>query len=265
MVAMVAQGCETKTLTAAEQMFVHAHEHAASTTSNATTGKRRTITEFVEAKFAACERKLGLSSTISNAKATEIDEENAKMKKGKKDTTSNSLESSSTAMSGKSEIEEEEDEAYATFTYLMILTAVYLPFLFFLWIRRTTFGTASLVRSLFLGHMLRFGVAFMLLPPSTIKSFLPERVWNFSLRMRNVAKKFWNDKRTQAMIPNWAHVILSVILGVQTDTRAMGGGALEKAKSKGLPLSLMGLGLFTVLAFLVNPDGLAWIMLEQIR
>jgi len=275
MVAMATQDYESKTLTTTERESAHAASR-----SNAT-GKRNTLTDFLGAKFAACEQKMGISRkevttprellrklTIAQAMLQEIKkqqiEEGAKLKKAKKDTTSNSLESSSTSCS-KSEAEEEEDEAYATFTYLMILTAVYLPFLLFLWIRRNIFGTASLVRSLFLGHMLRFGVAFMLLPPSTIKSFLPERAWNFSMRIRRVAEKFWNDKRTQAMIPNWVHVILSVILGVQTDTRAMRGGALEKAKSKGLPLSLIGLGVFTVLAFLVNPDGLTWIILEQIH
>mmetsp|Transcript_11899 Transcript_11899/g.17853 ORF Transcript_11899/g.17853 Transcript_11899/m.17853 type:complete len:875 (+) Transcript_11899:285-2909(+) len=257
MATMVSQDSDSKT-----QVSVGQESAQAAVISNSE-GKRRTITEFVEAKFAACEQKMRLSGTIAKAKATEADEENAKLKNGKKDTISNSSESSTT--SGKTEAEEEDEEAYATFTYLMILTAVYLPFLLFLWIRRNVFGTASLVRSLFLGHMLRFGVAFMLLPPSTIKAFLPARVWNFGIKMGNAADKFWNDKRTQAMIPNWVHVIMSVILGVQTDTQAVGGGALEKAKSNGPPLSLMGLGIFTVLAFLVNPDGLTWILIGRLR
>ena len=235
---------------AAANKKVASEKNEKSAFSDETAKTRNTIADLVEASFASLHSKSARSVPASSSKSAKnkTDEESNKSKKDKKIQDSDSD-------------EEDEDEAYATFTYLAIITALYLPFLLFLWIRRNVFGTASLVRSLFLGHMLRFGVAFMLLPPSTTKTFIPTRVWNFGLRTAQLAEKCWHDKRTQEMIPAWVHVLLSAALGVQTDPQ----GVVEKSKSSWPPPALMALGGFTVLVFVVHPDGLTWIVLDEIR
>lgn len=252
---------------------------------------KKSITQFVENSFASFDRRFllfgGKKKNSENDKDGKEEDDDGKPKKTKE--------------------EQDEDDAYATFTYLAILTALYLPFLLFLWIRRNVFGTASLVRSLFLGHMLRFGVAFMLLPPSTTRSFVPKRVWNVGVKIAARLERLWKDKRVQAFIPTWVHFCLTLILGVQTDplhttssntnnhsgaiSMGMGGGILNVSGgslgsgSSGYnvysgssgsgsgggnngvwpPPALMGLAIFTVLAFVVHPDGPTWIMLGKMR
>jgi len=259
------------------------------------TKDKKSITQFVENSFATFDRRF--LPFGGKKKNSEID------KDGKE-------EENDDGKPKKTKEEQEEDDAYATFTYLAILTALYLPFLLFLWIRRNVFGTASLVRSLFLGHMLRFGVAFMLLPPSTARSFVPKRVWNVGVKIAARLERLWKDKRVQAFIPTWVHFCLTLILGVQTDPLHtsssssssnnshsgaismgmsggilnVGGGALGSGNSgynvysgssgsgsgggnNGVwpPPALMGLAIFTVLAFVVHPDGPTWIMLGKMR
>lgn len=239
------------------------NDSANNTSTQQTKAKQQTtITDFVDSSFASVDRKypnMAQGSSLVKILAIEAAEERSKSKKEKKSNSPNS------DSKDKNKDEEDEDEAYATFTYLAILTALYLPFLLFLWIRRNVFGTASLVRSLFFGHMLRFGVAFLLLPPSTTKTFVPTPVWNFGLKLAHHAEKFWNDKRTQAMIPNWVHVVLSMVLGVQTDNQAIGGGALEKAKKSWPPPGVICFCVFTVLSFVVHPDGVTWIMIGHVQ
>ncbi len=232
------------------------------TITQPTQKRKQTISDFVDSSFASVDRnypKTSQGSSLVKILANEAAEERSKSRKEKKG------HSNARNSEFKDDEKDEEDEAYATFTYLAILTALYLPFLLFLWIRRNVFGTASLVRSLFFGHMLRFGVAFLLLPPSTTKTFVPTPLWNFGLKALAHADKFWNDKRTQAMIPDWAHVVLSMILGFQTDNRAIGGGALEKAKKSWPPPGVICFIVFTILSFVVHPDGVTWIMLGQIQ
>mmetsp|Transcript_20251 Transcript_20251/g.23461 ORF Transcript_20251/g.23461 Transcript_20251/m.23461 type:complete len:1058 (+) Transcript_20251:280-3453(+) len=251
--------------------------NSTSMNSNRSNNKRGTFTEFVEASFASIERLCNPISSaeedIQSAKKQLLnaDEEssntntvtNTKASKSNKTNTRNNNNSSS---SSSDEDTEEDDEAYATLTYLALLTSLYLPLLLFLWIRRSMFGTASLCRSLFLGHMLRLVLAFMLLPPSTTKTFVPTWLWNLGLKVGDTAERLWNDKRTQAMIPTWLHVTLEFVLGIENEngpTQLLGGSNGEKDSWP--PPALVVLGVFTFGAFLVHPDGLTWVMLNRIR
>jgi hypothetical protein len=158
----------------------------------------------------------------------------------------------------------DEEDVHATFKYLSIMTAVYLPFLLFLWIRRNVLGTESLVRSLFFGHMLRYGIAFLLLPSSVSKSFVPESVWNFGVRSLYRLKKWWKDEKVQAYIPMWIHLGLKVVFGINSEKNTLSLGN-QVNSSTGVSPPFMALGIFTLVVFLVHPDGLTWIMLGQLR
>jgi hypothetical protein len=190
-------------------------------------------------------------------------EQQSNNSKSKKSSSSNTNNNTNT------EDEDEDEEAYATLTYLALLTSLYLPLLLFLWIRRSMFGTASLCRSLFLGHMLRLVLAFMLLPPSTTKTFVPTWLWNFGLKVGHTAERLWNDRRTQAMIPTWFHLALAFLLGIENEnipsSAALANLGSNNEKDTWPPPALVALGIFTFAAFVVHPDGLTWIMLGQIR
>lgn len=168
---------------------------------------------------------------------------------------------------------EEDEEAYATFTYLALLTALYLPLLLFFWIRRSMFGAASLVRSLFLGHLLRLLLAFLLLPPSTTKSFIPTWMWNVCLKVGTNLESYQLEQRLLAWIPTWMLVVMDLILGNETGhhsrninpSSALGGCISAFEKNKWPPPALIGLAIFTFIAIVVHPDGLTWIICRHIR
>ena len=249
--------------------------------------KRVSIADFVDKSFASFDRFYGITrgnttnSTANNNDSSVLDEEstttgnassiNSKaIEVMKKPDVTKSVSTTNTTKTDKNdktekpatEGEENEEEIYAAFTYLALLTSLYLPLLLFLWIRRNVFGTASIVRSLFLGHVLRFGLAFSLLPPSTTKSIVPTRLWNAGVALGNHFEKVLHDKRTQKYIPRWLHILL----GLNNNLSSAGGtssGAVEKDTWP--PPAFLGLALFTLGAFVVHPDGLTWIMLGSLR
>ena len=171
----------------------------------------------------------------------------------------------------KTQEEMDEEEAYATLTYLALLTCLYLPLLLFLWIRRSVFGATSLIRSLFLGHVLRLSLAFMLLPPSATQSFLPSWLWKFGCRIKNKIRKCWYSNLVQRNIPTWVHTVVTLMFidAMDADPRdgSGGGGNSSSSSSKDTwpPPALVGLAAFTLLAFVVHPDGLTWMIFGQLR
>jgi hypothetical protein len=185
----------------------------------------------------------------------------------------------------KTQEEMDEEEAYATLTYLALLTCLYLPLLLFLWIRRSVFGATSLIRSLFLGHLLRLFLAFLLLPPSTTQSFLPVWLWNLGVRIKTKARKFWNSSLVQRNVPSWVHGVVALLFldadlvhsdghnnghnggGGHGGGRKQGPGSSSAKENKDTwpPPALMGLAIFTLLAFVVHPDGLTWMIFGQVR
>eukprot|EP00551_Chaetoceros_affinis_P007860 CAMPEP_0203673474 /NCGR_PEP_ID=MMETSP0090-20130426/12668_1 /ASSEMBLY_ACC=CAM_ASM_001088 /TAXON_ID=426623 /ORGANISM="Chaetoceros affinis, Strain CCMP159" /LENGTH=942 /DNA_ID=CAMNT_0050539147 /DNA_START=400 /DNA_END=3228 /DNA_ORIENTATION=+ len=269
--------------------------------------KRVTITEFVESSFASIERLCNPISNAGEHQATQTGKSSSSSSSSSssktnthsasavtdtvaasasasasvnnsksKTSSSTSSSSSSSSLSNRNknnnsnlDDEDEDEEAYATLTYLALLTSLYLPLLLFLWIRRSIFGTASLCRSLFLGHMLRLVLAFMLLPPSTTKAFVPTWLWNFGVTVGNTAEKLWNDKRTQAMIPTWFHLVLAFLLGIENEnvpsSAALANLGSNNEKDTWPPPALVILGIFTISAFVVHPDGLTWIMVAHIK
>ena len=258
--------------------------------SNNNNTQRRTFTDFVETSFAKVERLCNPISSLALDAKKESDKDQESLAtihetKTTSNTTNNKSNGTTTTTTnsskkqqdknnsddGEDDEDEEDEEAFATLTYLCLLSSLYLPLLLFLWIRRSMFGTASLCRSLFFGHMLRLIVAFTLLPPSTTKSFVPSWLWNFGVKVGHTAERVWNDKRTQKMIPTWFHLILAIVLGVENEnipsslTLANLGGSSHHEKDSWPPPSLVALGIFTVFVFVVHPDGLTWIMLGQIR
>lgn len=65
------------------------------------------------------------------------------------------------------------------------------------------------------------------------------------------------------MIPGWVHICLAILLG----TNETGGnhGSVGAGSNYDFPPALTALAVFTVVAFVVHPDGPTWIMLGRLR
>ena len=105
-----------------------------------------------------------------------------------------------------------------------MMLSLYLPIML-LWLRRSMFGTANLVRSLVLGHFLR-------------------------LVFGNVSG--WMSENA----PSW----LAEMLTIQSSTHHSGKGV-----DSWPPPALVALALLTIFTLVFQPDGLTWIMLGKLR
>jgi len=250
--------------------------------------KRMSVAEFVEARFADFDRAYGLTAidptTARNEKISKgvIDAKNKTANNNNNNNNNGNNSSSSDnnnnntnkpssltkkkTGSQKTRNEEsesdEDDDACVTLTYFALLTSLYLPLLLFLWIRRSVFGAGSLIRSLFLGHILRLILAFLLLPPSTTKSLVPTWAWNLGVSTATRVETLWNDKRVQGMIPGWLHLCLAIVLGTDDVANHVSSAG---SNTYDFPPALTALAIFTISVFVVHPDGLTWIMLGRLR
>jgi hypothetical protein len=110
-----------------------------------------------------------------------------------------------------------------------VMLSLYLPVLL-LWLRRSMFGTANLIRSLILGHFLRlvFG---------NLSGWMSENA------------------------PSWLAVTLQTS---QFNGAAAASSAVGKI-DQWPPPAFVALALLTVFTLVVHPDGFTWIMLGKLR
>jgi hypothetical protein len=110
-----------------------------------------------------------------------------------------------------------------------VLTTLYLPLLL-IWLRRSMFGTANVIRSVLLGQLLH--LLLTVLAPYVDSS--AERSW-------------WEPAA------RWLHL-------------AVAGTTTSPSKHDAWPPpALTALAILTVFCFVVHPDGLTWIMLGKLR
>ena len=89
--------------------------------------------------------------------------------------------------------------------------------------------------------------------------------------MGKKAEILWNDQRFQKLIPGWTHLLLGVLLGVEDPTSHVTGSShgasvlIGGEKNTWPPPALVGLAIFTIVAFVVHPDGLTWILIGRLR
>ena len=326
------------------------HHRHSKANANANSTK---ITDFVESSFASIERMCNpISASVEeHHDDNKINSDDVKEKGNtSNNTTNNNNENNLNVENGNEQnkkhnnVQHEEnekdnndandgDDAYATLTYIALLTSLYLPLLLFLWIRRSVMfeTTSSMCRSLFFGHVVRLFLAFMLLPPSTTKKYIPSFLWKFGIEFGCKVKKIWFSSLMQRYIPLWIHYVLAFLLGVENErypytielasilgsTTTGGGGSSNNSSNSSSnsnnigsnnnnnnnnnsfsgnnngsgnnsnngvggsfeknyhhnkdkdnsspPPVLVALCAFTFLAMFVNPDGLTWIMLSEVR
>jgi hypothetical protein len=326
------------------------HHRHSKANANANSTK---ITDFVESSFASIERMCNpISASVEeHHDDNKINSDDVKEKGNTSNNTTNNnnnennlnVENGNEQNKKHNNVQHEEnekdnndandgDDAYATLTYIALLTSLYLPLLLFLWIRRSVMfeTTSSMCRSLFFGHVVRLFLAFMLLPPSTTKKYIPSFLWKFGIEFGCKVKKIWFSSLMQRYIPLWIHYVLAFLLGVENErypytielasilgsTTTGGGGSSNNSSNSSSnsnnigsnnnnnnnnsfsgnnngsgnnsnngvggsfeknyhhnkdkdnsspPPVLVALCAFTFLAMFVNPDGLTWIMLSEVR
>eukprot|EP00550_Attheya_septentrionalis_P000526 CAMPEP_0198282150 /NCGR_PEP_ID=MMETSP1449-20131203/1995_1 /TAXON_ID=420275 /ORGANISM="Attheya septentrionalis, Strain CCMP2084" /LENGTH=990 /DNA_ID=CAMNT_0043978267 /DNA_START=153 /DNA_END=3125 /DNA_ORIENTATION=+ len=227
-------------------------------------GKRMGVTEFIEASFASFDRAYSTQGTnggtISGSYYPPI----------------------GSRFDNDSENDEEEDvdqHSDEKTSFLVLLTSLYLP-LIFLWLRRSMFGTASLLRSLLIGHVLRLLFAYLSLPPPP--AWVKERF--ASLRrmplLQNLVR-FWNgilyifgfggDHDPQDEMNLGAGWGKGYYYYNGSDHRSAGSNSdhhhyhHNKGGNTWPPPTLKALVVFTVVAFVVHPDGITWLLLRKTR
>jgi len=129
---------------------------------------------------------------------------------------------------GKGEVDYDEDNGATAWN---VLTTLYLPIVL-IWLRRSMFGTANLIRSLILGQLLHL---------------LLNYVAPLDLQKHSSMTDSWWDAVTR-----WLHL-------------ALAGSSANKHTDAWPPPALTALAMLTVFCFVVHPDGLTWIMLGKVR
>lgn len=130
---------------------------------------------------------------------------------------------------------EEEEEEETSSSFWNILVTWYLP-LILVWFRRSMFGTANLIRSLFIGQVMRLVLAQCLELPKWIQVFVEPPPASSSSGDRSMS---------HLELPKWAQAFM--------DPNAWP------------PPAFTALAILTLLAFVVHPDGLTWFMLGKLR
>lgn len=221
------------------------------------------VGEFVEASFASFERAFPGSSAASNAgvKATvRVEGSLAGDAAGGGEDQPASEDGAVAATEGSFADEDEESDDDALLdraSFLTLLTTLYLPLLL-LWLRRSMFGTASLLRSLLIGHALRLLLAYAIVLPDAPPA------WAADLGGRVRKSILWK------YVMGLGVFLADAILGPEDGAGgALGvgseGGRHHRGGETWPPPALTALAVITVMAFVVHPEGLTWVVLGKIR
>ena len=218
-----------------------------------------TVGEFVDASFASFEKAFpGTVMTAPKATGTGVTASNGSLGSN----ASRYPPPLRCEEDGEEEFDEEEDgeDGSAAFldraSFLTLLTTLYVPLLL-LWLRRSMFGTASLLRSLLIGHALRLLLAYAIVLPDVPPAWASD----LSGRVRKTAA--WR------YVVGMGVFLIEAIVGPEDGHGGVQGGSGGQNHRGGAetwpPPALMVLAVFTVVAFIVHPDGLTWIMLGKMR
>mmetsp|Transcript_40374 Transcript_40374/g.121655 ORF Transcript_40374/g.121655 Transcript_40374/m.121655 type:complete len:975 (-) Transcript_40374:246-3170(-) len=225
------------------------------------------VGEFVEASFASFERAFPGASTTSAAAATSDAklvgrgaESHSVIAAGVGEDHPASEDGAVAATEGSFADEDDDsrlddDALLDRASFMTLLTTLYLPLLL-LWLRRSMFGTASLLRSLLIGHALRLLLAYAIVLPDAPPA------WAADLGGRIRKSSMWR------YIVGFGVFLADAILGPEDGTGgALGGseGRHHRGGETWPPPALTALAVITVVAFVVHPDGLTWIVLGKIR
>lgn len=210
-------------------------------TTSPSKGSKVSVSDFVSASFARFEAEYGPSAFVevsAGPEASRLLRTNAK---------------NNTKTTNNEEDEEEDDEPFWS-----LLLTLYLPLLVF-GLRRSTFGTFSFVRTFLLGHVLRLLISVILFSIPTSFSERFQKWWLGFIQLHWVQHIFWAVTGEERFHPNhYSEGISTGGLG------APAGGSRNKHPDQVWPPpALTLLTLVTVMAFVIHPDGLTWIIIGK--
>ena len=206
-------------------------------------GSKISVSDFVSASFARFEAEYGPSAFVEVSAGPEAS----------RLLTSNAKNNTKNNTNDEDEEEEEEDEPFWS-----LLLTLYLPLLVF-GLRRSTFGTFSFVRTFLLGHVLRLLISIVLfsIPTSFNERF--QKWWGNFIQLNWVQHILWAITGEERFHPNYYSD------GISTGgLGAPAGGSRNKHPDQVWPPpALTLLTLVTVMAFIIHPDGLTWIIIGK--
>eukprot|EP00804_Cyclotella_cryptica_P001755 CCRYP_021240-RA/>CCRYP_021240-RA protein AED:0.01 eAED:0.01 QI:286/1/1/1/1/1/2/602/897 len=252
---------------------------SANAKSNSTVkGGKMSVSDFVSSSFARFEAEYGPSlvevSAGSEASRLLASRHN-KNNNGNTATKGSIGEDNNTDNEGSTADEEDEEEPFWS-----LLLTLYLPLLLF-GLRRSTFGTFSFLRTFLLGHVLRFLISFILFSIPTSFSERFDKWWGHVVQIYWVQHVLWAITGEDRFHPHYHnhHLHNSGSIshyqccneGNSSGALSVGAMPVNSASRRGFnpdhvwpPPGLTLLTLITVVAFVVHPDGLTWIMLGKL-
>lgn len=211
-------------------------------------GSKISVSDFVSASFARFEAEYGPSTFVEVSAGSEASRLLAS--RHAKNNTDNT--------DDNDEPMEEEEEPFWS-----LLLTLYLPLLVF-GLRRSTFGTFSFIRTILLGHVLRLLISVVLFSIPTSFSERCEKWWGKMIKIYWVQHVLWaltgDEKFHPNNHPNY--------LGQCYNENAVGAVPVSGSRNKHPdqvwpPPALTLLTLVTVMAFIIHPDGLTWIIIGK--
>lgn len=218
---------------------------------------KMSVSDFVSASFARFEAEYGSSTFEEVGAGTEASRLLASRHADKVKSLNDN----------KYEDQDEKDFEDENEPFWSLILTLYLPILVFS-LRRSTFGTFSFIRTFLLGHVLRLLISVVLfsIPTSFTKRF--DRWWGKFTQIYWIQHVLWAMTGEERFHPG--NHQLHVGSQYYNDGVSPGGlGAVTSVNSRKHPdqvwppPALTLLTLITVVAFVVHPDGLTWIIIGK--
>lgn len=124
----------------------------------------------------------------------------------------------------------------------------------FLWFQRSTFGAVGLIRSLVLGHCLQFLFRTTMVTLSSSS--------NSNSDCLTAAE---NQSHDGIGVRKYFQLMQSLLLGAGANSTNSSSSPHKQVNGAWPPPAIVALATLTILALVVHPDGLTWILLRKIR
>jgi hypothetical protein len=235
---------------------VHPALNSSGKTISPAKGSKISVSDFVSASFARFEAEYGPSPFVevnAESEASHL-------------STSRQTKNNADKIDDNNEQDDEEDEEEEPFWSLLL--TLYLPLLVF-GLRRSTFGTFSFIRTFLLGHVIRLIISAVLFSIPTSFSDRFEKWWGAITRIYWVQHVLWALTGEEKFHPNNHSNHLGGGHYQCFNESAIGAVPIGGSRSKHPdqvwpPPALTLLTLVTVMAFIIHPDGLTWIVIGKV-
>lgn len=238
-------------------------------------GGKMSVSDFVSASFARFEAEYGpsLAEVSAGSEATKL------LASSHANSNSNGNTATKGSIGEDNNIDNEGHDLDEEEPFWSLLLTLYIPLLLF-GLRRSTFGTFSFLRTFLLGHVLRLLISFVLCSIPTSFGDSLEKWWGKVVQLYWVQHILWAITGEERFHPHnqYHHHHHSGSISHHHCCNEGTAGSFSVCATPGNiasrrgfnpdhvwpPPALTLLTLITVVAFVVHPDGLTWIMLGKL-